>query len=478
MNEKDYILSSIDVKLNSESHYNEIKDGLYCGIIIKSEWQECEKNGEIEWRRLLLHVDIAKGVYKGYFSKKYDSSSKDGWGGVMSIYCPVKSPCSDNSDEWQRWSDNISILLSYNNIDIDNNSATALEGLLVPIDVKHDHIGCVKIGSYFCSYNYQVDTTFADNDLTHYYDQNKIIYNGKLDLSAVLPSVTVNEKDIRPSSGLAARRKHYLDISNSSLSSSFTITSSDYRDVKEKIRTWEKWTDNERCAWNELNIVDKISAVINTFGQDKSRELYKRFMLRNYLPNIYDPIAFSASVYKKLDLHNKEWNDICFQFLAGGVSIDEVALYGDIPYNEHEEYDSFEKIVINLVCSADGRYARLYKLLRVYYIDYFACRIFENIAKNNYDMIRKSNNTDFLDGINFAHFISICQDKLSLSGPYQSLNSVDINIPIKEFLSNHTLLVYDKKQNRLRLLTFLEDLLIKKLYSKNEIGIYVYDGGE
>lgn len=78
---------------------NAIPADNYCGIILKAEEQE-DKDiyGNVKWRRIYLWVDIAKGLYQGFFTKKYITDGKKEWEGVMSIYLPTTDNCSGTDD--------------------------------------------------------------------------------------------------------------------------------------------------------------------------------------------------------------------------------------------------------------------------------------------------------------------------------------------------------------------------------------------
>lgn len=71
----------------------------YCGIILKAEQQEdTDIYGNVKWRRIYLWVDIAKGLYKEYFTHNYLKGGKQEWQGVMSIYLPNTDDCSAPDD--------------------------------------------------------------------------------------------------------------------------------------------------------------------------------------------------------------------------------------------------------------------------------------------------------------------------------------------------------------------------------------------
>ena len=88
----------------------------YCGIILKAEQQEdTDIYGNVKWRRIYLWVDIAKGLYKGYFSNRYTITGRKEWQGVMSLYMPTTDNCSSTDDvtTYQRYKKKIDIIMQY-----------------------------------------------------------------------------------------------------------------------------------------------------------------------------------------------------------------------------------------------------------------------------------------------------------------------------------------------------------------------------
>ena len=89
----------------------------YCGIILKAEQQEdTDIYGNVKWRRIYLWVDIAKGLYKGYFSNRYTITGRKEWQGVMSLYMPTTDNCSSTDDvtTYQRYKKKIDMVTSKN----------------------------------------------------------------------------------------------------------------------------------------------------------------------------------------------------------------------------------------------------------------------------------------------------------------------------------------------------------------------------
>ena len=131
----------------------------YCGIILKAEQQEdTDIYGNVKWRRIYLWVDIAKGLYKEYFTHNYLKGGKQEWQGVMSIYLPNTDDCSapDDTKKYQQYMQNLQVLQQYNQLDI---LSGGFVGLLIPIQVYKDDVGAIRVKNYCLSSNYQIDPT-------------------------------------------------------------------------------------------------------------------------------------------------------------------------------------------------------------------------------------------------------------------------------------------------------------------------------
>ena len=125
----------------------------------------------------------------------------------MSLYMPTTDNCSSTDDvtTYQRYKKKIDIIMQYNKLD---KVPTLLAGLLVPIQIYRDDIGATKIKNYCCSYNYQIDTTFADADISHYAQIDDIqYYSPRANLSNALMPTIVSNNSISPARSIAERRR-------------------------------------------------------------------------------------------------------------------------------------------------------------------------------------------------------------------------------------------------------------------------------
>ena len=198
----------------------------YCSIILKAEQQEdTDIYGNVKWRRIYLWIDVAKGLYQGYFTRNYLKWGKQEWQGVMSIYLPNTDDCSapDDIKKYQQYTQNLQVLQQYNQLD---SLSGGFVGLLIPIQVYKDDVGAIRIKNYFLTCNYQIDTTFADTDLTHYAQVDDIqYYSPRTNLSNAITPIVVNNDCISPSRNIAARRKHRTQIVTPTANIPMTVAS-------------------------------------------------------------------------------------------------------------------------------------------------------------------------------------------------------------------------------------------------------------
>lgn len=415
---------------------NDIPVDNYCGIILKAEEQEDRDiYGNVKWRRIFLWVDIAKGLYQGYFSKKHLSEGQKEWEGVMSIYLPTTDNFSGAEDEaiYKRYKQNMEIMIRYNNLD---KFPKELEGLLVPIQIYRDDVGATKIRNYFCGSNYQVDATFADTNLSHYAQMDDIqYYSPKPNLSNALTPTITDNNSISPSKGIAARRRQRANQpSQTNIAPLIIVTPPPSSPLQPTVR----------AATSE----QAVAMLQSMYGNAKLVDLYKRYLAINYLPPSPQRTTNSLDIlYNRL---REEFRDVCFVSITNLQSVD-ICKYNS-PFTDnyqYREYMDFEDNVNKIIGQPTGQYCRLYKYLSAYHYSYFADLDYTIITGkyNHNDIDLKDDKSD--EYKLQKQFRVLMYDVIYPNSIIKPLWLVD-DIPIEDFYKNTYGLALDADTRKIR----------------------------
>lgn len=411
----------------------------YCGIILKAEEQE-DKDiyGNVKWRRIYLWVDIAKGLYQGYFSNKFISEGQKEWEGVMSIYLPTTDNCSGIDDEnlLQRYQQNMEIMIRYNNLD---KLPLALEGLLVPIQIYRDDVGATKIRNYFCGSNYQVDATFADTNLSHYAQIDDIqYYSSKPNLSNALTPTITDNNSISPSKGIAARRRQKTNQLSQSNIAPPIIVSPPTPPPSSPPQSIAKAATAEQA----------VAILQSMYDNKKLVELYKYYLAINFLPPSPNR---NANGLKMLEQRLwKEHCDICFLSITN-LQTSDIDVYDKkiTDKDDYEQYGKFEHIINALIGEPIGQYCRLYKYLCAYKYEYFSNLDFD-IITGNYAKDVIDFNDDKSDEYKLQkQFRVLMYDVIYPNSIIKPLWLVD-DIPVDDFIKNTFGLAMDADTRKIR----------------------------
>lgn len=350
----------------------------YCGIILKAEQQEdTDIYGNVKWRRIYLWVDIAKGLYKGYFSNRYTITGRKEWQGVMSLYMPTTDNCSSTDDvtTYQRYKKKIDIIMQYNKLD---KVPTLLAGLLVPIQIYRDDIGATKIKNYCCSYNYQIDTTFADADISHYAQIDDIqYYSPRANLSNALMPTIVSNNSISPARSIAERRRQRASQSLQPTNIPPILASPPASPAPQLIVS-------------AVSAKQAVSILQSLYSNDKLIDLYKRYLATNFLPPAPTKDTNSLEIlYNRL---NAEFCEVCFTSATSLQSCD-IGKYDRPLCNQQQyaDYMEFTDTLEKLIGEPTGQYCRLYKYLSAYYYRYFAHYNFAFVTDKQIDNVIDAN---------------------------------------------------------------------------------------
>ena len=277
----------------------------YCGIILKAEQQEdTDIYGNVKWRRIYLWIDVAKGLYQGYFTRNYLKWGKQEWQGVMSIYLPNTDDCSapDDIKKYQQYTQNLQVLQQYNQLD---SLSGGFVGLLIPIQVYKDDVGAIRIKNYFLTCNYQIDTTFADTDLTHYAQVDDIqYYSPRTNLSNAITPTVVNNNCISPAKSIAERRKRKTKI----------VTPIDIP------ATVASPQPPPLTITEPVSAEEAVQFLVSHYPYEELINLYKRYLAENFLPRNLQRHTNSLNIlYQRL---NEESREICFTSITSLCSCD------------------------------------------------------------------------------------------------------------------------------------------------------------
>lgn len=411
----------------------------YCGIILKAEEQEDRDiYDNVKWRRIYLWVDIAKGLYQGYFSQKYLAGGKKEWEGVMSIYLPTTDNFSgtDDANIYKRYQQNMEIMIRYNNLD---KLPLALEGLLVSIQIYRDDVGTTRIRNYFSSSNYQVDATFADTNLSHYAQIDDIqYYSPKPNLSNALTPTITDNNSISPAKGIAARRRQKTNqLSQSNIAPPIIVSPP----------TPPPSSPPQSIA-RAVTAEQAVAILQSMYDNKKLVELYKYYLAINFLPP--SPSRKTNSLDILYNSLRDEFREICFTSITNLQSAD-IGKY-DNPFSsecQYREYINFEDNVNKIIGQPTGQYCRLFKYLSAYNYSYFADLDYNIITDkyNHNDIDLKDDKT--AEYILQKQFRKAMYDVIYPNSIIKPLWLVD-DIPVDDFIKNTFGLAMDADTRKIR----------------------------
>lgn len=406
----------------------------YCGIILKAEQQEdTDIYGNVKWRRIYLWIDVAKGLYQGYFTRNYLKWGKQEWQGVMSIYLPNSDDCSapDDTKKYQQYMQNLQVLQQYNQLD---SLSGGFVGLLIPIQVYNDDVGAIRVKNYCLSSNYQIDPTFADTDLSHYAQVDDIqYYSPHTNLSNAITPTVVNNECISPARNIAARRKHRTQIVTPTANIPMTVASPQPPPL---------------IITEPVSAEEAVNTLVSMYSNDCLIDLYKRYLAINLLPHSFERTTNGLGALWERLKHSYA----IIEFVSiTNLHISDIDKY-DNPLSDQKQYVKyieFANTVNKLIGQPMGQYCRLYKYLCAYNERYFAKSHFEYLT-NQYavDIIKLDD--DKLEAYNRQkQFRKLMYDIIYPNSAIQPLWIVD-DIYAIEFEKNHCGLEIDLDTETIR----------------------------
>lgn len=407
----------------------------YCGIILKAEQQEdTDIYGNVKWRRIYLWIDVAKGLYQGYFTRNYLKWGKQEWQGVMSIYLPNSDDCSapDDTKKYQQYMQNLQVLQQYNQLD---SLSGGFVGLLIPIQVYNDDVGAIRVKNYCLSSNYQIDPTFADTDLSHYAQVDDIqYYSPHTNLSNAITPTVVNNECISPARNIAARRKHRTQIVTPTANIPMTVASPQPPPL---------------IITEPVSAEEAVNTLVSMYSNDCLIDLYKRYLAENFLPHDLQRQTNSLNtLYQRL---NEESREICFTSITSLCSCD-IKNYDNPICNQHDydRYINFADTVTRLIGNPIGQYCRLYKYLSAYYYRYFSNYNFSVVTDKYTDNLADLTNDDKSERYNLQKQFRV--KMYSVIYPNSAINPLWIvdDIPANEYIKNRYGLALDMDTNKIR----------------------------